>query len=302
MDAAAISSGPMRNVASRCFVWCALGALASCALGGCYKADFHKPFDRVIQDSAHTLPRNTWNPGLGVAGAEGLDLGVYLGLRYGITNHTQVAINLAHMSVGILSVAVKQNFIAKERWALGGQVGLTWANLEWLWVVPTKGREAIADLDILSIPLSLFGTVTVVDWLDLTLEARYGHSDVFGEIQGTQGVGNGTIGARVLDFNPTIRGYILGRTALSLGFRLPAWASVPAEANVLTEIEPGVLAGAQNSTWRRIPFENLWGMQFEAEFPVTKGFRIAAGIRHGVLNREVLGWPVMPSLRLEGRF
>jgi hypothetical protein len=292
----------MRNVAVRCVAWCALGALTTCALGGCYKADFHKPADRIIQDSAHTLPRNTWNPGLGLAGADGLDLGVFLGLRYGITDHTQAAINLAHMSVGIISVAVKQNFVDEDRWALGGQVGVTWANLEWLWVVPSAGREALADLDILSIPLSLFGTVKIIDQLDVTLEARYGHSDVFGEIRGDKGVGNGTLGARVLEFNPTIRGYILGRTALSLGFRLPAWASLPGESSALVEIEPGVLAGEQTSTWRRVPFENLWGMHFEAEFPVTKGFRIAAGIRHGVLNREVLAWPVVPSLRLEGRF
>jgi hypothetical protein len=279
-----------------------LAVLAVVAVGGCYKADFHAPPQRIVTDSAHTLPRNTWNPGLGLAGASGVDLGVFLGARYGITDHTQVAVNLAHMSVGILGVSLKQNFVDQKRWALGGQVGIIWANLEWMWVVPPKGREAIADLDALSIPLSLYGTVMVFDWLDVTLEAGYQHSDVFGDIQGENGIGNGSIGARVLEFNPSVRGYILGRTALSLGFRLPAWASVPAELTALTELEPGVLVGAQNSTWRHVPFANLWGVHFEVEQVVSKGFRIAVGIRNGVLNREVLAWPVTPSLRLEGRF
>jgi hypothetical protein len=276
-------------------------ALAAPAVGLAAPRDFQAPAERIVDRTAYTLTARQVRIDAGLVGLGTDDLGVNLGVAYGLTDWVELRLNLAHFGIGMLNVAAQFNLVDRRWWGLGVVLGLRWLRGDWLWLLRERTREQLAGVDMLGFPLEVVGSFPLLRWMGLHLKLAYTHSEVFGDIAFDEAALEGTAGVRHLYVEPVVRFYLWRRMAVTLGARLPLFARAAVQGATEAEVEPALIVGVRGAGWQDIAFDKLASYYGGLEWRFGRVTHLQLFLTHGPLN-DVIGTPVLPSINFYWRF
>jgi len=278
----------------------ALAVLAP--LFGCAATrDFAAPEQRITDGTAYTLTHRQMRVNAGLVGVGTADMGVNVGLAYGVGDWIEFGVNLAHAGVGLLNVTTKVNLVDQPLWGLGLQLQARWLHGSWMWILPADTREQLADVDYVDLPLSVIASFPLFRWMGLHLQFGYSHSEVFGNVQGNDAALDGRAGTREVFLEPVIRFYLWERLALTFGTHLPLYARAAVRAAAEDQLEPDLIVGVNSALWRDVPFNVLASYYGGIELQFGKYTFMQIYAVHGLIN-EAISSPVLPSLNFYWRF
>lgn len=263
--------------------------------------DFQAPKERITDRSAYTLTHRQMRIDAGLVGIGTPDLGVNVGLSYGLGDWFQVGFNAAHAGIGMLNLTTKFNIVDQPLWGLGLRVEGRWLRGDWLWMLNESTRDQLAGINIVDIPIGLIASFPLFQWMGLHLEFGYKHSEVFGDLNSDSAALEGTAGTRELYLEPTARFYLWKKVALVFGAHIPLWARAAVRASVEDLVEPDLIVGVNAAAWADVGYDVLDGYYggLELQFGQYTFMQIYAV--HGPVN-EVIQSPVLPSINFYWRF
>lgn len=270
-------------------------------LGCATTRDFQAPEQRIIDKTAYTLTHRQVRLDAGLVGIGTPDLGVNLGVKYGLGDWFQFGFNLAHAGIGMLNLETKFNLVDQRWWGLGLRVEARWLHGSWLWPLPDSTRKELDGVDMLDIPIGLIASFPLFRWMGLHLEFGYTHAEVFGNLQSDDAALEGTAGTRELYLEPTVRFYLWSKVALVLGAHLPLWARAAVRTSAEQQAEPDLIVGVNGAAWQDIAFHVLDGYYGGIELQFGRYTFMQIYAVHGAIN-EVIKSPVLPSINFYWRF
>lgn len=276
-------------------------ALAALCAGCPSTTRFHTPAGRLTDHTAYTLPPGEVKLGVGLVGTTIEDVGASIPVEVGLPAGFQIGTNAAHDVVALVNVTAKWNPLDTKHAALGVQAGFKWFNPSNLWLLPDDVREELGSLDLFIIPVWVIGTFPVVDWFDATLGIGYTHSEASGEYATGSALADGYVAAREITLHPRLSFYPGDVVAIVVGAWVPVWARAVASAAAEVEVQPGVIAGFDDTEYRRLDVRGLVTPYVAAElrWGVTR-LRLGAnwGMRFLTKRLEI----PLPTLDLYWRF
>lgn len=278
----------------------ALYAVSGCAASAV--RDFRSPGERVVGPTAFILDGYDTEVTAGLVGLDLPETGMNLGIRQGLGGVADLRLNIGHATFGILSAGAAARLYETPRFSLGLDVALLVARPRNVWVLPEDVRTELEDVTLSVLPVRLATTVTVTDWLMLTLRAGYDGALIEGALEAESDFLNAGAGARQLYFEPHAHVAVGASTVLFAYGRFPYWARGRVDATVLTELEPGVRAGVTTVDWASIPRGDLVGYGAGAEWWWDNGLSVQFALSRNLLTRTVIDLPLLPALRLNLRF
>jgi hypothetical protein len=222
----------------------------------------------------------------------------------GIGDRWEVGVNLAHAVFGVMNVYGKYNFIDKKWWALGAEVGVTWIHVKSVWAIPEKYRDALGNIDILSIPIEIHSSFPVADWVGLHLSVGYLHSQLFGKINEETLFLDGDIGSSQVYLRPNITLYIAKRIQVFVTARLLLWGGRYGEVAAEVTNNDDLIIGFRSSQFTELEFGDRSFIQLgvDAKFGKYTYVRLWAIFNGAVAQSGIFSSSVLPGLDLFWRF
>jgi hypothetical protein len=266
--------------------------------------NFRDPKERPRKDTAYTLPHKQFQAGLTLLGQNPYDFVLGADFAAGIGDRWEVGVNLAHAVFGVMNVYGKYNFIDKKWWAMGATLGVTWIHVKSVWAIPEKYRDALGNVDILSIPIEIHSSFPVADWVGLHLSAGYLHSQFFGKINEETLFLDGDIGSHQVYLRPNITLYIAERIQVFLAARLLLWGGRYGEVAAEATNNDDLIIGFRSTGFNEFEFGGKSFIKFgvEAKFGKYTYLRLWAVYNGSVSNSNLFSTPILPGLDLYWRF
>jgi hypothetical protein len=261
-------------------------------------ADLQAPQQRSTRYSAYSLPDAVWSLEAGALGGSAEEAYGVLGVARGFKHGFQLNLNLVHWSAGLFHADVRWNFLERPHFALGADLGFSYAHGAWIWVLGDYARELISDADLIGVPVSLTASAPINRWLqfDLMVEGRY--TQMFGTLgRGNTFFAETDIGARQVLIRPTARVYVSDSTALELTAKLAAFNRVP------VSIEPGGDSrfGTPRHGYADVAFSDSWNIELGVRSRIRRWVYATVRIQYGQTSKFIYGASVFPMFGLEFR-
>lgn len=232
--------------------------MLAAALGGCATArDFHDPSGRMLDSTAYTIrPREVRVE----AGAVGVDLrhfGANVDVSVGFAKRAEVSMNVAHVAMGAVNLRGKYTLVDQRHFALGVSGGIWWAEPELMWVLEKDTRDALRNIDILSVPLALHWTMPTTEWMDINVTTGYQHATIIGEADAQPVLFEGTFGLRTFSVEPALLFYVRRRVAIVVAARLPIVARQRSDFVITQDVLDGIQGGIRSGDWESVAFNTV---------------------------------------------
>lgn len=264
--------------------------------------DFDDPAQRTRRGTAYALDKGQWSTEAELLGVTTDDLFGRIGLGYGFGKGVQLDTNVAHIAVGLLNVELKWNFLDFPHFGMSASVGVIWGHGAWIWILDGLEQRIIRNTEIVVLPMSLWASSHLLDWLQVDFGIRYTHSQVFGDFESDSTLADGEIGIRQLSVLPSVRFYIVQTLELFVGARLPLYSAIPGAGEANTSLGEGVYAGARTGTIDKPPFSQQFQLQFGARSAMAKTTFVTASIHYGKTVQSLYGSAFYPAFGVEYRF
>lgn len=274
-------------------------------LTGCLATrNFRDPKERPREGTAYTLTHKEFSTGLTLLGQSPYDLFLKVDFAAGIGDQWEVGINLAHAAFGVINVYGKYNFIDKKWWALGAKLGVTWIHVSAVWAIPEEYRDALGNVDILSIPIEIQSSFPVADWVGLHLTVGYLHSELFGDINEDSLFLNGDIGSRQIYLKPLITFYLNERILVFVGGRLLVWGGMYEQVEAEANLSDSAIVGIRSANWKELDFQqrSYITIGVNAKFGKYTYLGLAVVLNGAATQSQLFSSPVLPVLDLSWRF
>ena len=264
--------------------------------------DFDDPKQRTLRGTAYALDKRQWSTEAELLGVSTDDLFGRIGLGYGFGKGVQLDTNVAHIAVGLLNLDLKWNFLDLPHFGMSASVGVIWGHGEWIWILSGLEQRIVANTEIVVLPLSLWASSHLLEWLQVDLGVRYTHSQVFGDFESDSTLVDGEIGVRQLSMHPSVRFYILEALELFVGARLPLYSAIPGAGEANTSLGEGVYGGARTGTLDKLPFSQQFQLQLGARSAMAETTFVTARIHYGKTVQSLYGSAFYPAFGVEHRF
>jgi hypothetical protein len=266
-----------------------------------HERDFRAPGERITPHTAYAEHARV-RVDTDLLAADPHQFVVNLGLTVAaIRERLDFSINLAHALLGIVNLQSKFTLIDSRFYALGGRVGLVYANPRTFYVLPSELRRELGDIHMLSAPLELWHSFPVCSWFAAHLGMSYRASGLWGQYRGDELFVDTSLAQRWFAFLPYLDFFVARRVALRLGARLPVFTQVIEASDVRQQIEPGVIAGVRSVEWLRRPFARTVMLEFGVETRFGRNTHLLLGVNVWAF-RPIVHFPVMPWLSMYWRF
>lgn len=236
-------------------------------VSGCLAtSDYTRPERRLTDLSAYTLPAGELKMGLGLVGTDFDNVGADLPLDVGIPGGLQVGTNVGHDAVALLNLDLKWNAVDTRHFGLGIQAGIKWLNPSNIYALPQDIRSELGKVNLYILPIRIETSYPILPWLDAHLGVGYQHTVIDGTVSEGSALAKGHVGTREITIHPRVGLYPGGKVAIIVGAIVPVWARAVASVQAVAEVQPGVVAGVQDTEFVRIPLNDLYTVYIATEF------------------------------------
>jgi hypothetical protein len=218
-----------------------------------------------------------------------------------IRERLDVSINLAHGLLGVVNVQSKFTLIDSRWYALGGRVGMLYANPRTIYVLPAELRRELGGFHLVSAPIELWHSFPINRWFAAHLGMSYRGSGLAGEYRGDELLVDTSLAQRWFTFLPYLDFFVARRVALRLGARLPVFTQVVEATDARWQLDPGVIAGLRSVEWVRRPIARTVVLEFGAETRFGRNTHLLVGVNVWAF-RPIAQFPVTPWLSMYWRF
>jgi len=250
--------------------------------------DLPSPRQADTRYSAYSVPGSTWAFGLGALGIGGGDAFAKLGAAYGFGSGFELGVNLAHLGVGLFNVTAAWHFIDTRHFDLGLRAGVWYGRGEWFWTAQGLVERIVSNLDVLSVPIALTGTVPIERWAQLDLGVQYSYAQLYGsgaDSPDSSPFTDAELGQRQFFFRPVARWFASDNTALELSAKLPVNTVV-----------------ALKSSSPEVPFSDTWAVEGGLRSRLVPDVFGSLRLHYGRVSSALYGAQLYPSFELEMRF
>ncbi len=208
--------------------------------------------------TAYTLPKGEIQTGIGLVGTDIDNLAADVPFDVGLPWGLQVGTNLAHNAITLFNADVKANLLDTDHFGLGVSAGVKWFNPSNLYVLPQDVRDELGDVNLIIVPVWLETSYPISTWIDAHLGLGYQHSAASGTVSEGSALAQGAIATRELAVHPRVGFYPGDKVALFLGANLPLRSNAIASVSARAELQPGVVAGVDDTLYKRISPRDIY--------------------------------------------
>lgn len=234
-------------------------------------------------------------------GTNGNDIFGSLGVQYGFGHGFELGSNLLHMTVGLINLSLKWNYLEIGSWAFSAEFAPTWGHGDWIWIAEDK-YGIVGDTNIFILPFVATTSWQATNWFGADLGLSFVDSEILGDANGESLIFNANLALRRFSVNPQVRFNFHKRMTAYVSAQLPVWASLPGSVEAEVELEPGVVVGGQTSGSRTVPFDELYQVTVGARSMVGDEVFLSFALSYSAVAKTLYGSSISPRWGFEMRF
>ena len=275
--------------------------VATLASGCVHVRDFRAPSERITPNTAYA-EHSRVRVDADLLAADPHTFVLNLGLTVAaIRSRLDFAVNLAHGALGVVNLQSKFTIIDSRWYALGGRVGIIYANPRTFYVLPRALRRELGGFHLVSAPVELWHSFPINRWFAAHLGMSYRATGLRGEYSGDELFVDTSVAQRGFALIPYLDFFIARRVALRLGARLPIVTQVVEATELQRQLEPELIVGVRSVEWLRRPFARTVVLQLGAETRFGRHTHLLLGVNVWAF-RPIAPTPIMPWLSFYWRF